>query len=249
MPYFRGQGRAFIAATTAGVPGAFRYVGNCPELFTGFDVDVLTHKESTSGFSLEDLRIPRAKTGKFSFTLEEWNKDNLALALYGAASSIAGSTVSAEIAPVTFAVGDYWRLVHPDVSSLVITDSAGTPATLTLGTHYEITSAKHGTVKILALAAFTQPFKAAYSYATRTSIKMMTEGFTDKWVKFDGLNSIDSNRATLIDLYKVNFDPVSQLDLISDDLQKFVLAGGALYDSTKESDAVLGQYGRIQLLS
>jgi hypothetical protein len=47
----------------------------------------------------------------------------------------------------------------------------------------------------------------------------------------------------------VNFDPVAQLDLINDDNQKYELTGGALYDSTKESDTVLGQFGRIQLLS
>jgi hypothetical protein len=141
------------------------------------------------------------------------------------------------------------RLAHPDVSALVITDSAGTPATATLATHYEITSAKHGTVKILSLGSFTQPFKAAYSYATRTNINMLTQGFVDRWVKFDGLNTVDSNRQVVVDLYKVNFDPVAQLDLINDDIMKFELSGGALYDSTKESDTVLGQFGRIQLIT
>lgn len=248
MPYFSGQGKVYIATPTAGVPGAFRYVGNVPELFTGFETDVLEHKESTSGQRLEDLRLIRGKKSKFSFTLEEWNKDNLALALYGAASSISGSTVAAETFP-TVAVGDYVRLAHPDVSSLVITDSAGSPATATLGTHYEITSAKHGTIKILNLASHTQPYKAAYTYATRTSINMLTQGFVDRWLKFDGLNTADSNRPVLIELYKVNFDPIPQLDMINDDTVKMPLAGGALYDSTKESDTVLGQFGRIQLLS
>jgi hypothetical protein len=199
MTYFSGQGKVYIAPATAGVPGAFRYVGNVPILNVALETDVLEHKESTSGQRLTDLRIIRGKSSKFSFTLEEFNKDNLALALYGAASSIAGSTVSAETFP-TVAVGDYVRLVHPDVSSLVITDSAGTPATATLGTHYEITSAKHGTVKILSLGAFTQPFKAAYTYATRTNVNMLTQGFTDRWVKFDGLNTVDSNRPVLVDL-------------------------------------------------
>lgn len=249
MPYYSGQGKAFIAAATAGVPGAFRYVGNCPILQVALEVDVLEHKESTSGQRLTDLRIIRGKSSKFTFTLEEFEKKNLALALYGADSSISGSTASAEQAPVTMAVGDYWRLLHPDVSSLVITDSAGSPATLVLNTDYEITSAKHGMVKILGLAAYTQPFKAAYTYATRTSIKMLTEGFTDRWVRFNGLNTVDTNRAVVVDLYKVNFDPIAQMDLISDDIWKMELSGGALYDSTKESDTVLGQFGRVQLIS
>lgn len=248
MPYFSGQGKVYLATATAGVPGAFRYVGNCPVLNVALETDILEHKESTSGQRLTDLRIIRGKSSKFSFTLEDFNKDNLALALYGVTASIAGSTVAVETFP-TVAVGDYVRLAHPKVSSLVITDSAGSPVTATLGTHYEITSANHGTIKILSLGAHTQPYKAAYTYATRQNINMLTQGFADRWVKFDGLNTSDANAPVLVDLYKVNFDPIAQMDLISDDIWKMELSGGALYDSTKEGDATLGQFGRIQLIT
>lgn len=248
MPYFSGQGRAYIAVATAGVPGVFRYVGNVPVLNVALETDVLEHRESTSGQRLTDLRIIRGKSSKFSFTLEEFNKDNLALALYGVTASISGSTVAVETFP-TVAVGDYVRLAHPDISSLVITDSAGSPATATLGTHYSIQSAKHGTIKILNLASHTQPYKAAYTYATRQNVNMLTQGFADRWVKFDGLNTVDSNTPVLVELYKVNFDPIAQMDLISDDIWKMELSGGALYDSTKEGDATLGQFGRVQLIT
>ena len=78
---------------------------------------------------------------------------------------------------------------------------------------------------------------------------MLTQGFTDRWVKFDGLNTVDSNTPVLIELYKVNFDPIAQMDLISDDIWKMELSGGALYDSTKEGDTTLGQFGRVQLIT
>ena len=242
--YFSGQGKVYIAVASAGTPGVFRHVGNCPALNVQLETDVLEHKESTSGQRLTDLRLIRGKSAKFSFTIEEFDKDNLAAALYGAQSTISGSTVTNESFP-TVAVGDFVRLVKPDVSSLVVTDSAGTPATLTLGTHYEITSAAHGTVKILNLASFTQPFKAAYTYGAVVNINMLTQGFSDRWLKFDGLNTVDSNAPVLVELYKCNFDPAKQIDFIADDIMKFDLEGGALYDSTKASDTVLGQFGRI----
>lgn len=246
MPFFSGQGKCYLATVTAGVPGVFRYVGNCPVLNVAIETDVIDHKESTSGQRLTDLRIIRGKTAKFSFTIEEFEKKNLALALYGADSIITGSTVTNEAFP-TVAVGDFVKTAKQDLSAIVVKDSAGTPATLTLNTHYEITSAKHGTIKSLNLASFTQPFKIDYTYATATNVNILTQGFTDRWVKFDGLNTVDTNKATLIELYKVNFDPVAQLDLINDDIMKFELSGGALYDSTKEADAVLGQFGRMVL--
>lgn len=246
MPYFSGQGKCYLATATAGVPGVFRFVGNVPVLNVALETDVLEHKESTSGQRLTDLRLIRGKSAKFSFTLEEFDKDNLALSLYGAASTITGSTVTAEAFP-TVAVGDFVKTAKQKLSSIVVKDSAGTPATLTLNTHYEVTSADHGTIKFINLASFTQPFKIDYTYATVTNVNMLTQGFTDRWVKFDGLNTADTNKATLIELYKVNFDPIAQMDMISDDIWKMELSGGALYDSTKAADTTLGQFGRIIL--
>lgn len=168
------------------------------------------------------------------------------MALYGAASTIAGSTVVAETFP-TVAVGDYVKTARQKLSSIVVKDSAGTPATLTLGTHYEVTSADHGTIKFLNLASFTPPFKIDYTYAAVDNVNMFTQGSVDRWIKFDGLNTVDTNKACLVELFKCSVDPVSQIDFIGDDIMKFELSGGALYDSTKAADTVLGQFGRLIL--
>lgn len=246
MPYFSGQGKVYVATAAAGVPGTFRHVGNCPIMNVQLETDVLEHKEATSGQRLTDLRLIRGKTAKFSFTIEEFDKDNLALALYGAGSTIAASTVVAEVFP-TVVVNDYVKTAKQKLSAIVVKDSAGTPVTLTLGTHYEVTSADHGTIKFLNLAAFTQPFKIDYSHAVVTNVNMFTQGFSDRWIKFDGLNTVDTNKACLVELFKCSFDPASQIDFINDDIMKFELSGGALYDSTKASDTTLGQFGRVIL--
>src|SRR3569832_1204031 len=125
MGYVSLQGKMYAAAVSNGVPGAFRYLGNVPEGGLQFSTDVFTHSESTTGQRLEDLRIPRNKSAKITITLEDFIKDNLAL-------------TSGLVA------GDFVRTTKPNFSALVVTVSAGTPATLTLGTHNEITSAVHG---------------------------------------------------------------------------------------------------------
>lgn len=248
MPYFSGQGKVYVAPVTAGAPGAFRFVGNVPELNVQLETDVLEHKESTSGQRLTDVRLIRGKSAKFNFALEEFNKDNLALALYGAATTIASGSVTGEVLPSAIAVGDYVRTKFPKISTVVVKDSAGTPATLVLDTDYEITSADHGTIKFLNVTGFTQPFKVDYAYAEVSNINMFTQGFQERWVKFDGLNTVDANKPVLVELYKVSFDPTERLDLIADDIQKFPLAGNALYDDSKESDTTLGQFGRVVII-
>ena len=248
MGYISLQGKMYAAAVANGVPGAFRYLGNVPEGGLLFSTDVFTHSESTTGQRLEDLRIPRSKSAKISLTLEDFSKENLALALYGAASAIASGSVTNEALPTTLVAGDYVRTAKPNISALVVTDSAGTPATLTAGTHYEITSAVHGTIKFLNVGTFTQPFKLAYSNAAASNVNMFTQSAQELWVKFDAIETVSGQNNKLVELYRVLFDPTSDLQLINSETGKLPLAGSALYDSSKVSDAVLGQFGRVVLL-
>ena len=252
MPYFSGQGKVYIAPATAGVPGIFRYVGNCPTLSVALETQTLEHKESVSGQRLIDVEIITQKKATFTMVLEEFTAKNLALALYGADSTISGSTVVNEATPTGMVATDIYRTVYPKISSVVITDSAGTPATLTLGTHYTITSADHGIITIDNVASFTQPFLIDYAYAASGNVNMLTQGLAAKWVVFAGLNTADldtANKPVRVELYRTRFNPITNLSLIGDELMSMELQGSVLYDATKAADAVLGQFGRILLIS
>jgi hypothetical protein len=248
MPYFSGQGRAYVAATSAGTPQAFAYLGNCSAVSFSLETDILEHKESTSGQRLTDLRLTREKKASFKATFEEFSAANLARVLWGSSTAVTGSTVSAEAKPTGLVANDYIRTVFPDISSVSIVDSAGTPATLVANTDYVITSAKHGTIQILNVAGFTQPFKVSYTYAAHIRIPMLTGAQPEVWLKFDGLNTADSNNAVLVELYRVVLDPAAQFDLIHDEVAAFEMSGSVLYDVTKLNDATLGQFGRVILV-
>jgi len=248
--YFSGQGKVFIASRAAnGLPAAMRWVGNVPDLKITLETEKLEHKESSSGQRLTDLSLITGKKASVEFTLEEFSSDNLALALYGAKSSITGSTVTGEVLANPLAAGDYARLVNGKVSSVVIKDSAGTPATLVAGTDYEVASSDHGTLKILNIGSYVQPFKADYSYGEQVNVGLFQAAAPDRWLRFEGLNTADALKPVLIELYKVSLDPLAELALISDDLAKLTLSGAALYDASKVGDAILGQFGRVVDLS
>lgn len=248
--YFSGQGRVYIATRgTNGLPAALRFVGNVPELKVNLQTEKLEHKESTSGQRLADLTLITSKKASVEFVLEDFSQDNLALSLYGTKSSISASTVTAEELANPLAAGDYARLRYGKVSSVVVKDSAGTPAILAANTNYTVASADHGTLKIVDIATFTQPFKVDYSYAVQSNVGMFQAASPDRWLRFEGLNTADILKPVLVELYKVSFDPLAELMLISDDLTKMTLTGGALYDDTKVGDNQLGQFGRIVDLS
>lgn len=245
MSYFSFQGKIYIAERlSTGKPGPLRWAFNVPNLQLKLSTSVKEHKESYSGFRLEDARMTTEQKCEVSMDLEEFDLNNLAMALYGEKNALTAGTVAAETLP-TVAVGDFVKLDQRSVSSVVVTDSAGTPAVLVEGTDYEITSADGGILKILSLGSYTQPFKAAYSYAAANQVPMFTQQPTNKYIVGDLINTVDSTRV-VVRLFQVRFDPLGQLDLIGDDYNKLTLAGSCLADTVNGADDTLGYFGRIE---
>lgn len=249
MPLYSGQGRLLIADRLSnGNPGPFRDIGNVSKLDISLTTEIKEHKESRSGQRLTDQRLITAKKASASFTMDSFVKENLAMAFFGAFNTVASGTVTNEVLPTGLVANDIVKLANIKCSSIVITDSAGSPATLVQGTDYIVTSADHGSIQILSVAGKTQPLKAAYSYAGNTNVNMLSQGLTEKFLRFEGLNTADANKPVLVELYRFLFDPLKTLNLISDDFQTFDMVGSPLYDETRALDATLGPFGRVALL-
>lgn len=240
------QGRVYLGERDSnGNPTKVQSPGNVADLSLSLKTDVIEHYESQTGQRAVDLRLVKAKSASIAMTIEEFTKENLALAFYGNYVTGAGGTVTAEtVGGTTPVIGDRYFLAHPKVSALTIVDSAGTPATLTAGTHYTV-DADFGAIVYLDTTGFTAPFKAAYTYGIVTDIGIFTQPLPERFLRMEGVNTALSNSKVLIELYRVAFDPLKKFDFISNDLNKFELDGSLLADTTKPYDATLGQFGRI----
>lgn len=244
--YFSGQGTVYIAdRDNSGNILAFRDLGNVPKLSIEFSTDVTEHKESRSGQRLLDFRLPKENKAKVKLTLENFTKKNLMLLLYGTNTTKAGTGVTNEVMPSGLAVGDIYFVKYPvALTSVTVTDSAGSPATLVNNTDYSV-DATTGAITIKNLGSYVQPFKANYTYGAAELVQFFQAANKERALHFVGLNTADTNTKVTIDLYRIVFDPVGNLDLINDDIAQFELEGSALYDSTRASDADLGGFGRI----
>ena len=244
--YASFQGRVFLGKRdVAGLPIEVRSPGHLADLNLSHKTPVLAHKASPTGHRSLDHRMVKQKSATVNLTIEEFTKENLALALYG--NHVTGSTGSVTDEPVggaTPVVGDRYFLAHPKVSALVVVDSAGTPATLTLGTHYTADT-DFGSIQFLDVTGFTAPYKASYTYGVATEIGIFTQPLPERYLRLEGLNTAQANAKVLVELYRVAFDPLKELSLISDEYNKFEMEGSLLADTTKPYDALLGQFGRI----
>lgn len=191
----------------------------------------------------------KQKSATVALTIEEFTKENLSLALYGShVTGSGGSVINESVGGANPVLGDRYFLAHPKVSALTVVDSAGTPATLTEGTHYTL-DADFGALQFLDVTGFTAPFKASYTFGAVTEIGIFTQPLPERFLRLEGVNTAAGNAKVLIELYRVAFDPLKKFDIISNDLNKFELEGSLLADSTKPYDAVLGQFGRIVTLN
>lgn len=244
--YASFQGRVYLGERDAqGNPINVRTPGNVASLSLSLNTDVIEHFESMSGQRSVDLRLIKQKSATVSLTIEEFTKENLALALYGnTVTGTSGSVTDEIVGGSSPAVGERYFLVHPKVSGLTIVDSAATPATLIAGTHYTA-DLDFGAVQFLDITGFTPPFKASYTYGAVDEVGIFTQPIPERYLRFEGVNTAAGNAKVLIELYRVAFDPLKRLDIITDDLAKFELEGSLLADPTKPYDAALGQFGRI----
>lgn len=244
--YFSGQGKVWTSDRDAnGNSTVFQDLGNVPSLRVAFDTTTIEHKESQTGQRIVDFRLITEKKATITMELEDWTSANLNYLMFGTSGSITGAAVTNELTTTGITANQYVATRYPFISAVTITDSAGTPATVALTTNYVITDATAGLIKFVNVGSFVQPFKINYTYATMESVAMFRAAAVERYLKFSGLNTANANKAVVIDLYRVIFDPTKQFDLITDELGKFTLEGSVLYDSTRSTDSTLGGFGRV----
>jgi hypothetical protein len=244
--YASFQGRVYLGKRDInGLPIEVRSPGNVADLKLALKTEVLEHFESQSGQRSLDHRMIKSKSATINLTIEEFTQENLALALYGTHVATASGTVTDEpVGGATPIIGDRFFLAHPKVSTLVVKDSAATPATLTVGTHYTA-DVDFGALQFLDVTGFTAPFKASYAFGDVSEVGIFTQPLPERYLRLEGLNTAQGNAKVLVELYRVAFDPLKELALISTEYNKFELEGSLLADPSKPFDAVLGQFGRI----
>lgn len=254
MPYYRGQGKVSIAKRNSitGAPLAFRYLGNTSEVNFGLQVQSQSRKESETGQRLPQLRYQVENSASLEFKIENATAANWAFAFRSTAGQIAAGTVTGEVCPTGLVAQDIVRTAKPDVSSLVVTDSTGTPKTLPAVTGWSYFNQRTGAIQLLDITTggpYVQPFKLAYSNAAADNVPFFVSPDTEWWFCFDGLNDVDSGRPVKVEFYKCYFDPAQTFPLKGDAPATFDIKGAPVYDDTKAADAVLGQFGRVVLLA
>lgn len=241
------QGSIYAATrnTVTGKPGKRTWLGNASSASLKLAVDKSDKTETFSGVRGIYGSLVKAKSATFEASLDEFLPENLALALHGSVVAVTASTVASEAFPTGLLVGDEVQLANRFVSSVVLKDSTGSPVTVDAA-DYEV-NATAGYIKLLDVSGYTQPFTAAYSYAAADNLALFSNvAPPERWITFDGINTVTGKKIVL-DLFRVQFDPVADFGLINDDWGGLQLSGSCLLDAINLNNSNMGGYGRLTL--
>src|SRR5512141_2738626 len=72
---------------------------------------------------------------------------------------------------------------------------------------------------------------ATYTYAQQNVIDAMTQGMSEKYMRFEGLNTADGNLPVVVEVFRFIVDPLKELALIGEGIGPFQLDGNTLADN------------------
>lgn len=243
---FSFQGKVYLAQRQSnGQPGPLRWVGNAPQLQLALEVQNSDKTESFSGNRLLYGRLVQSKTANVNLTLDEATPENLAEGMYSVPATLPAGAVADEPLPPGLKANDLVALDRGWISELSLTDSANPPATVP-AENWWTESASAGLVGVRNVEGFTQPLRASYQHGETVNIALFSTPPPERMLFLDGVNTVNGRRVK-VTLCRVTFNPIEQLDLISEEWGSLQLSGAALFDESRALDPDLGGFGRIEM--
>lgn len=240
--YYPYLGSGKIYARTAGSATGLVELGNATKLELSVKEDKQKLKDYSKPGGGTYASVSRISEATLSMTLNDLNKANVARAVFGTASAVAGALVVDEV--VTAYKGALVPLAHINPTAVVLTNSAAT-TTYVAGTDYEV---RAGGLFIFATGAITeaQALKVDYSYAAYDKVEAMTSSSIVLELHFEGLNEANNGRPVVVDIYKAQLSPTKALSLLGDKFADLQVEAEMLAD-TGRVGAGISQYFRVKM--
>ena len=232
--YYVGKGKIWIDLLDSdGARTGERYLGNTPTFEITTSQEKLDHRSSATASAEKDASLVKSTDISLRIVLEEFVKENVALAVAGDHSTLSQTAGSAVAEAVTAVAQDRWyELAYRDVSSVVVTGSEGTP-TYDVYDDYKV-DAVSGRIYIVAGGAITAgtELEIDYDYGDLALDTTRAVTDTDKTAFLRFVSDPSEGKAKEIQIWKVVLRSDGALPLITEDWGQITLAGEVESDRT-----------------
>lgn len=235
------QGELHLAKMVNSVPSALLPVGNTPELQIAISSESTDHYESKTGLRAKDTVLRKQTAVAISGTLEEVTKQNLAMVLSGKSIEIPETQLT-DIDLGTVQIGAMIDLGHRNLSEVAFKDSSDAA----IEADKYLLDSVYGTV--IFNEAVTGPVKFSAKSGAKTRTTIATNLGNEYRLLFKGIDTVTGDKVILT-LWRVEFSPDTEFDLIHEDFGSYSIEGEALADITKANDEELSVFGHIERFS
>ncbi len=238
--YYSGQGVVLIGDyDDAGKITGLESIGNVPALKIGIETSSVEHKESQSGQRAVDLRLITEIKVRLSATLEDFDRAGLAMALRGEYESLVAGA-AADI-PLNCYPGKVVAFPHIKISSLVLKKGSTTLKAYVndaTGWDYKVNedagSVQFNSTPTTSGLSEGDALTAGYSYAAQAKVDALTDSPQPRFLRFEGLNTVDGNNPVVVEAFRFVIDPARELSLITgEEVASFELEGSLMADASR----------------
>lgn len=218
-----------VHARPFGTTGKFRHVGNVSGLPLKHSVDVQRQPDFTRSGGGTAVRVERIQQIECAMTWLTFSPENWAIAMAGTAATVPLGSVLDEV--IKGYKGATVPLAHPPSAITAVTNSAAT-TTYVAGTDYELSGAGlyFPDASTIVEAA---DLKVDYNYGAYTRLEAAMGTATELEMLFEGLNEADSDKAVIVNLWRVSVPSAEELQLIGTTLGEMKFAAELLKDGSK----------------
>jgi len=225
--YYVGKGKLWVDLLDSDdARTGERYLGNAPTFEITTNQEKLDHRSSADAAAAKDASLVKSTDVSIRIVLDEYSKENVALAVAGDHSTLTQTSGSASDEAVTAVAQDRWyELAYRDVSSVVVTGSEGTP-TYVVDEDYKV-DAVSGRLYIVAggdITAGTE-LEVSYDYGELALDTTRAVTDTDKTAFLRFVSDPSEGKAKEIQIWKVVLRSDGALPLITEDWGQITLAG------------------------
>lgn len=169
----------------------------------------------------------------FKAKLADLNVTNLSRALRGTVSPQDAGAVTD--APYTATLGALIPLPHTGVTALTVKkgETAGAATAVTAAGNYELRPEGLWLHDDAPGIANADKLWLSYSHADQVVIEALTAATPQLYIRFAGLNEVDSGKPNVVDLWRVSQGVTKQLALINKGFTTLDIEGEVLKDPTK----------------
>lgn len=228
MSGFLGSGDLYYDRVVAGVSQGWLRFGNATKMEIKENAEIKERKskqKDTYGQVLDSVAVKQP--AEIAVSLDDLDKDNLALIFLGDVSTVAITGASVTTEAQTAHLDKLIKTDFRKITALVVNGPGGTP-TYVLDTDYSIENAEMGLIKILSTGSISEGelLELDYTYGTVAANKV--SGGTNSSIKvallLDGENFADQSKV-MVDVWEAVLTPQTGVDFLSDDFTTLELNG------------------------